>query len=90
MTTALALANAVCLMGQPIGLITNGRDAADRIRLRDEIVGQHGEPWTNRAAIHQMVATREHDDRLRPLIVPAGRGPRELSREFARSWRASS
>ncbi len=39
MTTALALANAVCLMGQPIGLITNGRDAADRIRLRDEIVG---------------------------------------------------
>ncbi len=36
-TTAVALANAVCLMGQPVGLITNGRDAADRIRLRDEI-----------------------------------------------------
>ncbi len=29
-------------MGQPIGLITNGRDAADRIRLRDEIAGDHG------------------------------------------------
>jgi len=41
-TTALALANAVCLMGQPIGLITNGRDAADRIRLRDEIAREQG------------------------------------------------
>ena len=79
-TTALALANAVCLMGQPIGLITNGRDAADRIRLRDEIVGQHDEPWTNRAAIHQTVATRERDDRLRPLIVPAGRGAESFTR----------
>jgi uncharacterized repeat protein (TIGR01451 family) len=74
-TTALALANAVCLMGQPIGLVTNGRDAADRIRLRDEILGQQNEPWTNRAAIHQRAAARERDDRLRPVIVPAGRGP---------------
>ena len=44
MTTAVALANAVCLMGQPIGLITNGRDAADRIRLRDEIARHQAEP----------------------------------------------
>ena len=79
-TTALALANAVCLMGQPIGLITNGRDAADRIRLRDEIAREHGEMGTNRAAIHQMAATRERDDRLRPLIVPAGRGAESFTR----------
>ena len=43
-TTAVALANAVCLMGQPVGLITNGRDAADRIRLRDEIVKNQSRP----------------------------------------------
>jgi uncharacterized repeat protein (TIGR01451 family) len=79
-TTALALANAVCLMGQPIGLITNGRDAADRIRLRDEIAREHGETTTNRAAIHQLAATRERDDRLRPLIVPAGRGAESFTR----------
>jgi uncharacterized protein (DUF58 family) len=79
-TTALALANAVCLMGQPIGLITNGRDAADRIRLRDEIVGQHHEPWTNRASVHDLVATRERDDRLRPIIVPASRGAESFTR----------
>ena len=88
-TTALALANAVCLMGQPIGLITNGRDAADRIRLRDEIVGQHHDHWTNRAAMQQTVATRERDERLRPIIVPASRGA-EVSRGFARSSPASS
>ena len=88
-TTALALANAVCLMGQPIGLITNGRDAADRIRLRDEIVGQKCEPWTNRAAIHQMVATREATTgSVRSLFRPVA-APRVL-REFARSWPVSS
>ena len=79
-TTALAVANAVCLMGQPIGLVTNGRDAADRIRLRDEIVGQHNESWTNRAVMHQTVATRERDDRLRPVIVPTSRGGESFSR----------
>ena len=73
-TTALALANAVCLMGQPVGLVTNGRDAADRIRLRDEIARQHRGPQMNRAAIHQLAATRERDDRLRPIIVPSRRG----------------
>jgi uncharacterized repeat protein (TIGR01451 family) len=79
-TTALALANAVCLMGQPVGLVTNGRDAADRIRLRDEIVGQHHESWTNRAAMHETVAARERDDRLRPVIVAPGRGAEVFTR----------
>jgi uncharacterized protein (DUF58 family) len=31
-TTAASLANAVYLLGQQVGLVTNGRDAADRIR----------------------------------------------------------
>ena len=33
-TAALSLANAVYEMGQQVGLVTNGRDAADRIRTR--------------------------------------------------------
>jgi uncharacterized protein (DUF58 family) len=79
-TTVLALANAVSLMGQPVGLITNGRDAADRIRLRDEMTRQQAGPQANRTATHQLSAMREHDDRLRPLIVPPGRGPESFSR----------
>ena len=43
-TAAVALANAVSLMGQHIGLITNGRDAAERIRRRDEIARRDGGP----------------------------------------------
>jgi uncharacterized repeat protein (TIGR01451 family) len=79
-TTALALANAVTLMGQPIGLVTNGRDAADRVRLRDEIVGRENQSWASRKALQQTVAARERDDRLRPLIVPSGRGADNFSR----------
>ena len=79
-TTAVALANAVSLMGQPIGLITNGRDAADRIRLRDEVAQALTEPRANRRAIHERAAMLEKDDRLRPLVVPAGRGVEAFSR----------
>jgi uncharacterized repeat protein (TIGR01451 family) len=79
-TTAVALANAVSLMGQPIGLITNGRDAADRIRLRDEITRGQAGPARNRQALHEQAAMRERDDRLRPLIVPASRGPDSFAR----------
>jgi len=79
-TAAAALANAVALMGQPIGLITNGRDAADRIRRRDELArGQPG-PGADRAAVRRLAAMREDDDRLRPLIVPHGRGPAAFAR----------
>ncbi len=79
-TASVALANAVALMGQPVGLITNGRDAADRIRRRDEIARRHAGPQTNREATHRMAAMREDDDRLRPLIVPNGRGPEVFTR----------
>jgi uncharacterized repeat protein (TIGR01451 family) len=79
-TTAVALANAVTLMNQPIGLITNGRDAADRIRLRDEIARRRAAPQSNRAAALELTAMREHDDRLRPLIVPPMRGPESFAR----------
>ena len=76
-------------MGQPVGLITNGRDAADRIRRRDEIAGRQAGPRSNRAATHRMAAMREDDDRLRPLIVPPAAAPRP-SRGSARPWPASS
>ncbi len=79
-TATVALANAVALMGQPVGLITNGRDAADRIRRRDELARSQAGLRANRAALHRMAAMREDDDRLRPLIVAHGRGPEAFSR----------
>jgi uncharacterized repeat protein (TIGR01451 family) len=79
-TTVVALANAVSLMNQPVGLVTNGRDAADRVRLRDEIIKRRAEPHANRAAMRELAAMRERDDRLRPVIVPPNRGPESFAR----------
>jgi uncharacterized repeat protein (TIGR01451 family) len=81
-TASVALANAVALMGQPVGLFTNGRDAADRIRRRDEIARRRVGlgPQAGREATHRAAAMREDDDRLRPLIVPPGRGTEAFAR----------
>jgi uncharacterized repeat protein (TIGR01451 family) len=79
-TAAVALANAVALMGQPVGLITNGRDAVDRIRRRDELARRQAGPGADRATVRRLAAMREDDDRLRPLIVPHGRGPEAFAR----------
>ncbi len=63
-TTAASLANAVFQMGQQVGLATNGRDAADRIREE----GWDFDIRTRSAALKaaSMLAT---SDRMRPHIV---------------------
>src|SRR5204863_9822905 len=63
-TAAASLANAVYEMGQQIGLITNGRDAVDRIRLE----GWEGDVRTRKAA-RQTGAMHEQSERLEPIIV---------------------
>lgn len=72
-TAAASIANAVYLMGQQVGLVTNGRDAADRIRT---------EGWDydyrSRDAARQAAEMRSRSDRLRPLVVETGRGPEQF------------
>ena len=74
-TTAASLANAVYQLGQQIGLITNGRDAADRIRQE----GWNLEFRTRDAARHQ-IGMQESSDRLQPVIVETRRGAEQLTR----------
>lgn len=66
---AAALANAVFLLGQQVGFVSNGRDAADRIRE---------EGWTaeflSRADAVRQAVTKPENDRLRPLVVETGKG----------------
>ncbi len=64
-TCAASIANAVNQMGQQIGLISNGRDAADRIRLE----GWRSDRRT-RAEARKSASMSETSDRLRPVIVP--------------------
>lgn len=74
-TTVASLANAICQMGQQIGLVTNGRDAADRIRE---------EGWRRdfrtRNAARQNVGMSAASDRLRPVLIETRRGYEQFQR----------
>ena len=76
-TAAASLANAVYEMGQQVGLVTNGRDAADRIR-------QEGWDYDirTRDAARQAAGMAETSDRLRPVVVETRRGPDQVMRIF--------
>jgi uncharacterized protein (DUF58 family) len=74
-TAAASLANAVFQLGQQIGLVSNGRDAADRIRLQ----GWEHDYRTRRAA-RKDSAMAERSDRLQPLIIETRRGVQQYQR----------
>ncbi len=74
-TAAASVANAVYLMGQQVGLVTNGRDAADRIR-------QEGWDYDlrSRRAARQAAEMLTRSDRLQPVTVETRRGAEQLMR----------
>ena len=81
-TAAASLANAVYEMGQQVGLVTNGRDAADRIR-------QEGWDYDirTRDAARQAASMAETSDRLRPVVVETAAG-RTRSCGSSKCWPA--
>jgi uncharacterized protein (DUF58 family) len=79
---AASIAQTLHDSGEPFGLATNGRDAADRIRT---------EGWIGDARVRdvarQSSQMQDESDRLRPVLVPASRGPvqlKEVIRTLAR------
>ncbi len=74
-TAAASLANSVYELGQQVGLATNGRDAADRIRH---------EGWAydlrSRNAARRSASMLPRSERLRPVQVPTRRGADQLLR----------
>jgi hypothetical protein len=62
-------------MGQQVGLVTNGRDAADRIRQE----GYEHDPRTRQAA-RKSGAMEEKSERLQPIVVETRRGVEQLHR----------
>jgi uncharacterized protein (DUF58 family) len=74
-TAAASIANAVYLMNQQVGLVTNGRDAVDRIRHDG-----WAHDYRSRAAALASAAVRERSDRLAPVIVPTRRGVEQFTR----------
>jgi uncharacterized repeat protein (TIGR01451 family) len=74
-TTAVSLANAVYELGQQVGLLSNGRDAADRIRTEG---WEHD--YRTRAAARTNAGMREQSERLQPIAVNTRRGAEQLMR----------
>jgi uncharacterized protein (DUF58 family) len=74
-TTALALANAVYVMGQQMGLVTNGRDAAERLKTE----GVTDDPRTRQVA-RSANPIGENTNRLEPMFVDTRRGVEQLHR----------
>jgi uncharacterized protein (DUF58 family) len=74
-TAALSLANAVWEMGQQVGLLTNARDAAERIKTE----GWEQNVFNRRAARAAATQTGE-STRIDPLVVPTRRGADQLQR----------
>jgi uncharacterized repeat protein (TIGR01451 family) len=78
-TTALSLANAVYELGQQVGLVTNGRDAADRLKTE----GWELRPKSRNAAREESAMGDQpaaEKSRLDPLIVETRRGVEQLER----------
>ena len=73
--TAVSLANAVYQLGQQVGLVTNARDAADRVRTE----GIAREFRTRELARDTAQATGRAD-RLRPQTVETRRGAEQFQR----------
>jgi uncharacterized protein (DUF58 family) len=74
-TAAASLAHAVFQMGQQVGLISNGRDAADRIRLE----GWDRE-YRTRISARTEAAMVEQSERLQPIVVETRRGPEQFQK----------
>jgi uncharacterized protein (DUF58 family) len=73
-TAAASIAGAILQMGQQVGLVTNGRDAADRIRTEG---WRHDQFINRRAAL--AVGMLEKSERLRPVVVPTRRSDSQLT-----------
>jgi len=74
-TTAASIAYAVSMLNQQLGLASNGRDAADRIR--EESLAkepQSGKGYETREAARSRYELLDESDRIRPVVVETRRG----------------
>jgi uncharacterized protein (DUF58 family) len=79
-TLAAALADALYQLGQQVGLVSNARDAADRLRAEGWQVraGRLSGVAVSRSLALAQVETAPPPDRLQPIVVPTRRGPEQF------------
>ncbi|HUP81962.1 MAG TPA: DUF58 domain-containing protein, partial [Pirellula sp.] len=73
-TMAASLAHTLYMMNQPFGLVSNGRDAVDRVRqMRLE------RDFSDRSSVRADVEMNAKSNRLRPVVVDARTGPEQFA-----------
>ncbi|MFO0805958.1 MAG: DUF58 domain-containing protein [Gemmataceae bacterium] len=72
-TAAASIAYAVSVLNQRLGLVSNGRDAADRIR-EESLVKRSGSEFETRDELRGKYELADETDRIRPVIVETRRG----------------
>jgi uncharacterized repeat protein (TIGR01451 family) len=72
-TAASSIAYAISSLNQQLGLASNGRDAADRIR-EEALEKQSGREFESRDAARSGYDLLEESDRIRPVVVETRRG----------------
>ncbi|HEY2911664.1 MAG TPA: DUF58 domain-containing protein, partial [Gemmataceae bacterium] len=72
-TAASSIAYAISALNQQLGLASNGRDAADRIR-EEALEKQSGREFETRDAARSGYDLLEESDRIRPVVVETRRG----------------
>lgn len=72
-TAAASIAHSLYQLGQQVGLMSNGRDAADRIRVEGWVTD-----WRTRDGARTAAAMRDDSDRLRPVVIPTRRGANQF------------
>lgn len=74
-TAAASIAYAVSVLNQQLGLVSNGRDAADRIREESlQKQGGAGTEYETREAARSRYELLEESNRIRPVTVDTRRG----------------
>lgn len=75
-TAAASVASALVEMGQQVGLVSNGRDAVDRITSE----GWQGDQRTRGEARSSAGMMKSKSDRLQPVVIPTQKSPDQAIR----------
>lgn len=73
-TAACSIAYALSLINQPVGLASNGRDAAERIREEALAAQNPQQQYLTRFAARDRFEVLDQTDRLKPVVVETRRG----------------
>ncbi len=77
-TAAASIADGLYQQGQQVGLVSNGRDAAERYHSEQQAESKVPMQAENRGGAHQSASKELRNERLRPIQVPTATGPETL------------